>query len=130
MSQIGVSAAAFSGKRKRTRPEALLTEMGHLVSRPSLRILTASFHPEAGRGRRPYLLESMRRVYLNRVVIRPFGSTKMRPRVRRRRGERDCAVCAVQSVDGAQWTAGDEGSGVSAVGRGDRNDSQMTKSAH
>jgi IS5 family transposase len=64
MSQISFSDAEYAGKRKKTRREVFLEEMELVVPWKSLLKLIEPHYPMAGRGRRPYPLESMLRVHL------------------------------------------------------------------
>ena len=64
MSQISFSDAEYAGKRKRTRREVFLAEMELVVPWKALLGLIEPHYPDAGRGRRPYPLESMLRVHL------------------------------------------------------------------
>ena len=64
MGQISFSDAEHAGKRKKTRREVFLEEMELVVPWKSLIALIEPHYPAAGRGRRPYPLESMLRVHL------------------------------------------------------------------
>jgi hypothetical protein len=64
MSQISFSDAEYAGKRKKTRREVFLAEMELVVPWKALLALIEPHYPLAGRGRRPYPLESMLRVHL------------------------------------------------------------------
>ncbi|KAB2872054.1 MAG: IS5 family transposase, partial [Burkholderiaceae bacterium] len=64
MGQISFSDAEHAGKRKKTRREVLLDEMEPVVPWKALLGLVEPHYPVAGRGRRPYPLESMLRVHL------------------------------------------------------------------
>jgi IS5 family transposase len=64
MSQISFSDAEYAGKRKKTRREVFLAEMERVVPWKGLLGLIEPHYPAAGRGRRPYPLESMLRVHL------------------------------------------------------------------
>src|SRR6187401_2720473 len=64
MSQISFSDAEYAGKRKRTRREVFLEEMEAVVPWKALLGLIEPHYAVAGRGRRPYPLESMLRVHL------------------------------------------------------------------
>jgi transposase, IS5 family len=64
MSQISFSDAEYAGKRKKTRREIFLEEMELVVPWKALLKVIEPFYPVAGRGRRPYPLESMLRVHL------------------------------------------------------------------
>ncbi|SFM92000.1 IS5 family transposase [Variovorax sp. OV329] len=64
MNQLSFSDAEYAGKRKKTRREVFLEEMELVVPWEALLKVIEPFHPVAGRGRRPYLLESMLRVHL------------------------------------------------------------------
>ena len=64
MSQISFSDAEYAGKRKKTRREVFLEEMELVVPWKALLGLIEPHYPAAGRGRRPYPLESMLRVHL------------------------------------------------------------------
>lgn len=64
MSQISFADAEYAGKRKKTRREVFLEEMELVVPWKALLTVIEPFYPVAGRGRRPYPLESMLRVHL------------------------------------------------------------------
>jgi IS5 family transposase len=64
MSQISFSDAEYAGKRKKTRREVFLEEMEQVVPWKAVLALIEPHYPLAGRGRRPYPLESMLRVHL------------------------------------------------------------------
>ena len=64
MSQLSFSDAEYAGKRKKTRREVFLEEMEQVVPWKSLLDVIAPHYSVAGRGRRPYPLESMLRVHL------------------------------------------------------------------
>jgi IS5 family transposase len=64
MGQISFADAEYAGKRKKTRREVFLDEMEVVVPWKALLKVIEPFYPEAGRGRRPYPLESMLRVHL------------------------------------------------------------------
>ena len=64
MSQISFADAEYAGKRKKTRREIFLEEMELVVPWKALLKVIEPFYPVAGRGRRPYPLESMLRVHL------------------------------------------------------------------
>ena len=64
MGQISFADAEYAGKRKKTRREVFLEEMEQVVPWKTLLKLIEPHYPVAGRGRRPYALESMLRVHL------------------------------------------------------------------
>ena len=64
MDQISFADAEYAGKRKKTRREVFLEEMELVVPWQGLLKLIEPHYPTAGRGRRPYPLESMLRVHL------------------------------------------------------------------
>src|SRR4249919_3629392 len=64
MGQISFADAEYAGKRKKTRREVFLGEMDVVVPWKALLGLVEPHYPVAGRGRRPYPLESMLRVHL------------------------------------------------------------------
>jgi len=64
MNQISFSDAEYAGKRKKTRREVFLEEMERVVPWKALLKLIEPHYPKAGRGRRPYPLESILRVHL------------------------------------------------------------------
>ncbi|MFC6281111.1 MULTISPECIES: IS5 family transposase [Polaromonas] len=64
MSQISFADAEYAGKRKKTRREVFLEEMDVVVPWRVLLKIIEPHYPVAGRGRRPYALESMLRVHL------------------------------------------------------------------
>lgn len=64
MSQISFADAEYAGKRKKTRREVFLEEMELVVPWKALLKVIEPHYPVAGRGRRPYPLESILRVHL------------------------------------------------------------------
>jgi transposase, IS5 family len=64
MSQISFADAEYAGKSKKTRREVFLEEMELVVPWKALLKVIEPFYPVAGRGRRPYPLDSMLRVHL------------------------------------------------------------------
>jgi len=64
MNQISFADAEYAGKRKKTRREVFLEEMEQVVPWKVLLEIIEPHYPVAGRGRRPYALESMLRVHL------------------------------------------------------------------
>lgn len=64
MNQLSFSDAEYAGKRKKTRREVFLEEMELVVPWKALVRLIEPHYPVAGRGRRPYPLESILRVHL------------------------------------------------------------------
>ena len=64
MNQISFADAEYAGKRKKTRREVFLEEMELVVPWKALLKLIEPHYPVAGRGRRPYPLESILRVHL------------------------------------------------------------------
>jgi IS5 family transposase len=64
MHQMTFGDAEYAGKKKRTRRQAFLAEMDQVVPWGSLIRLIEPFYPVAGRGRRPYPLETMLRIHL------------------------------------------------------------------
>ena len=64
MGQMSFADAEYAGKRKKTRREVFLEEMDKVVPWQALLKVIEPFYPVAGRGRRPYPLESMLRVHL------------------------------------------------------------------
>ena len=64
MGQISFADAEYAGKRKKTRREVFLEDMELVVPWKALLNLIEPHYPTAGRGRRPYPLESMLRVHL------------------------------------------------------------------
>ena len=64
MSQISFADAEYAGKRKKTRREVFLEEMDLVVPWKVLLKIMEPHYPTAGRGRRPYPLESILRVHL------------------------------------------------------------------
>ena len=64
MNQISFADAEYVGKRKKTRREIFLDEMELVVPWKAFLKTIAPFYPVAGRGRRPYPLETMLRVHL------------------------------------------------------------------
>ena len=63
MSQISFASLDFATKKKRTKREKFLAEMDAVVPWAALLALIEPHYPKAGKGRRPYLLEVMLRVY-------------------------------------------------------------------
>lgn len=64
MSQLSFGDAEYAGKRKKTRREVFLAEMEQVVPWSRLLAVIEPHYPKAGRGRRPYPLETMLRVHL------------------------------------------------------------------
>jgi len=64
MSQISFSDAEYAGKRKKTRRKVFLEEMERVVPWKALLGVISPHYPVAGRGRRPYPMESMRALRL------------------------------------------------------------------
>ena len=64
MTRISFADAEYAGKRKKTRREVFLEEMEAVVPWKVLLQIIEPYYPVAGRGRRPYALESMLRVHL------------------------------------------------------------------
>ena len=64
MSQVSFADGEYVGKRKKTGREVFLDEMEVVVPWKALLGLIEPHYPVAGRGRRPYPLESMLRVHL------------------------------------------------------------------
>jgi IS5 family transposase len=64
MNQISFADAEYAGKKKQTRREIVLEEMELVVPWKPLLKLVEPFYPVAGRGRRPYPLESILRVHV------------------------------------------------------------------
>jgi len=64
MSQISFADAEYAGKRKKTRREIFLEDMEQVVPWKALLKLIEPHYPVAGRGRRPYPMETILRVHL------------------------------------------------------------------
>ena len=64
MDQMSFGDAEFAAKKKTTRREIFLAEMDKVVPWDSLLKVIAPFYPVAGRGRRPYAVQTMLRVHL------------------------------------------------------------------
>lgn len=64
MTQLSFSDAEYAGKRKQTRREKFLAEMDKVVPWDALLELIEPVYPKAGKGRRPYALQTMLRVHL------------------------------------------------------------------
>src|SRR3546814_19467863 len=64
MTQLTFGDAEYAGKRKRTKREIFLTEMEQVTPWSALLALIEPAYPKAGRGRRPYPLETMLRIHL------------------------------------------------------------------
>lgn len=71
MMQLTFADAEFAGKEKKTRKDRFLTEVGNVVPWDALIRPIAPFCPEAGDGRRSYLLPIKLRVHLiqNRLSL-------------------------------------------------------------
>lgn len=64
MDQLSFGDAEYASKKKTTRREVFLAEMDKVVPWDSLLKVIAPFYPVAGRGRRPYPVQTMLRVHL------------------------------------------------------------------
>lgn len=64
MTQLTFSDAEYAGKLKQTRREVFLAEMKQVVPWLALLALIEPHYPKAGRGRRPYPLDTMLRLHL------------------------------------------------------------------
>jgi IS5 family transposase len=64
MTQMSFSDAEYAGKRKQTRREIFLAEMDQVVQWAALLMLIEPVYPKAGKGRRPYPIKTMLRIYL------------------------------------------------------------------
>ncbi len=64
MDQMSFGDAEYASKKKTTRREVFLAEMDKVVPWDSLLKVIAPFYPIAGRGRRPYPVQTMLRVHL------------------------------------------------------------------
>jgi len=64
MTQLTFGDAEYAGKRKRTKREMFLAEMEQVTPWSALLALIEPAYPKAGRGRRPYPLETMLRIHL------------------------------------------------------------------
>ena len=64
MDQMSFGDAEYAAKKKTTRREVFLAEMDKVVPWDSLLKVIAPFYPVAGRGRRPYAVQTMLRVHL------------------------------------------------------------------
>lgn len=64
MTQLSFSDAEHAGKRKQTRREVFLAEMEQVVPWKALLSQIEPHYPKAGRGRHPYVLETMLRIHL------------------------------------------------------------------
>ena len=62
--QLSFASLDFAAKKKRTKRDLFLGEMSAVVPWGMLETLIEPHYPVAGRGRRPYPLESMLRVHL------------------------------------------------------------------
>ena len=67
MDQMRFGDAEYTAKKKTTRREVFLAEMHKVVPWDSLLKVIAPFYPVAGRGRRPYTVQTMLRVRLMRT---------------------------------------------------------------
>lgn len=63
MKQISFATLAETGKKRKTRRERFLAEMEQVVPWPALLALIEPHYPKAGKGRRPWALETMLRLY-------------------------------------------------------------------
>lgn len=63
MKQMSFATLAESGKKRKTRRERFLAEMEQVVPWPALLALIEPHYPKAGKGRRPWSLETMLRLY-------------------------------------------------------------------
>ena len=63
MKQISFATLAEAGKKRKTRRERFLAEMERVVPWPALLALIEPHYPKAGKGRRPWPLETMLRLY-------------------------------------------------------------------
>jgi IS5 family transposase len=64
MDQLSFGDSEYAAKKKTTRREVFLAEMDQVVPWSSLLKVIEPFYPVAGRGRRPYALQTMLRVHL------------------------------------------------------------------
>jgi IS5 family transposase len=64
MDQMSFGDAEYAAKKKTTRREVFLAEMDKVVPWDSLLKVIAPYYPVAGRGRRPYPVQTMLRVHL------------------------------------------------------------------
>lgn len=64
MTQLSFSDAEYAGKRKQTRREKFLAEMELAVPWRALLALIEPVYPKAGKGRRPYAMDTMLRIHL------------------------------------------------------------------
>jgi IS5 family transposase len=64
MDQMSFGDAEYAAKKKTTRREVFLAEMDKVVPWDSLLKVIVPFYPVAGRGRRPYPVQTMLRVHL------------------------------------------------------------------
>src|SRR3546814_11456888 len=64
MTQMTFGDAEYAGKRKRTKREKFLAEMEQVTPWSALLARIEPAYPKAGRGRRPYPLETMLRLPL------------------------------------------------------------------
>jgi transposase, IS5 family len=64
MDQMSFGDAEYAAKKKTTRREVFLAEMDQVVPWSGLLKVIEPFYPVAGRGRRPYALQTMLRVHL------------------------------------------------------------------
>ena len=74
MKQISFATLAEAGKKRKTRRERFLAEMERVVPWPALLALIEPHYPKAGKGRRPWPLETMLRLYFMQqcVVVKYF----------------------------------------------------------
>lgn len=63
MSQLSFASLDYAAKKKRTKREVFLAEMGQIVPWVRLEALIAPHYPKPGQGRRPFPLPAMLRIY-------------------------------------------------------------------
>ncbi len=61
--QLSFTDLEQTAKKKQTRREIFLAEMGKVMPWDKLEAAIEPFYPKAGNGRRPYPLSSMLRIY-------------------------------------------------------------------
>jgi hypothetical protein len=63
MTQLSFSSLEYSARKKRTKREKFLEEMDRVVPWDRLQALIEPHYPRPGKGRRPFPLSSMLRIY-------------------------------------------------------------------
>jgi IS5 family transposase len=64
MTHMSFSDTEYAGKRKQTRRETILAELEQVAPWAALLALVEPVYPKAGKGRRPYPMNTMLRIHL------------------------------------------------------------------